>query len=148
MINKMSKMIKSGQEYMQIWPMQRQLYPIFPECKIIQATRLGFKTTPPIAAFAIVMQIGLLGPEMLPQAVAMAVLIVSLPLQGVIWLGKRSQQELPPAMLSWYKDIYTKMAQQGCVLNHASKKPRFKELAVLLKKAFSELDRAFTKDLF
>jgi len=140
--------MKSGQEYMRVWPMKKQLFGLFPECRIIAATKLGIKVMPAIAVLVVAMQIHFLGSEVLPQAVTMGVFFVSLPVQGMLWLGHRAQQELPPAILSWYKDIYDKMATQGCELRQQRAKPTFKELAVLLRTAFKELDKAFTKNLF
>lgn len=148
MLNQFPSYLKSGQEYMRIWPMQKQLYSLFPECRIIAATKLGIKVMPPIAILIVAVQIHVLGTEALPQALTMGAFFISLPIQGLLWLGHRSEQELPPGILSWYKDIHAKMQQQGCQLQRLTTKPKFKELAVLLRTAFKELDKAFTKNLF
>lgn len=148
MINQISTYLKSGQEYMRIWPMQKQLYALFPECRIIAATKFGIKIMPAIAVFVVTIQIQYLGKEALAQALTMGLFFFSLPIQGLLWLGHRSEQELPPQINGWYKDIYAKMQVQGCQLQRQSEKPKFKELAVLLRTAFKELDKAFTKNLF
>ncbi|MFT6267786.1 MAG: uncharacterized membrane protein YfbV (UPF0208 family) [Alphaproteobacteria bacterium] len=147
-MNTIVSYLKSGQEYMRIWPMQKQLYALFPECRIIAATKFSMKVMPAIAVIVVAMQLQYLGSEVLPQAITMGIFFLSLPLQGILWLGHRSEQELPPQICSWYKDIYAKMQQQGCQLQRQSFKPTFKELAVLLRTAFKELDKAFTKSLF
>ena len=148
MFNLIPETMKSGQEYMRIWPMQKQLYTLFPECRIIAATKFGIKVMPAISVLVVFMQIQLLGSSVLPQAITMGIFFISLPIQGLLWLGHRANQELPPQILSWYKDIHQKMKAQGCQLHHLSAKPKFKELAVLLRMAFKELDKAFTKNLF
>lgn len=148
MLTRIPELIKSGQEYMRIWPMQKQLYALFPECRTIVATQFGIKVMPAIAVFVMFVQIQILGTDALPQAITMGVFFVSLPIQGLLWLGHRAEQELPPQILSWYKEIYAKMQAQGCHLQQLSVKPKFKELAVLLRTAFKELDKAFTKNLF
>ncbi|MBT1449374.1 DUF412 family protein [Glaciecola sp. XM2] len=148
MLHLIPKYIKDGREYMRIWPMEKQLYSLFPECRIITATKFGMQVMPPIAVLMVALQLHYLGIEHLPQALTIGVFFFSLPLQGLYWLGNRSNQPLPPAMLNWYKDIYLKMQQQGCALESISPKPRFKELGKLLRTAFKELDRAFTKNLF
>ncbi|WP_371195235.1 terminus macrodomain insulation protein YfbV [Glaciecola sp. SC05] len=140
--------IKDGREYMRIWPMEKQLYTMFPECRIISATKFGIQVMPPIAIMMVALQLHYLGGEFLAQALTVGIFFISLPLQGLFWLGNRSNQVLPPSMMVWCRDIHSKMQQQGCALETLPPKPRFKELARLLRTAFKELDRAFTKDLF
>lgn len=148
MINQIPQVIQQGQEYMQSWPMQKQLYALFPECRIIAATKFGFKVMPALAVITVAVQLHFLGTSQLPQALTLGIFFLSLPIQGLIWLGLRSQKTLPPAIKAWYQDIYLKMQQQGCALEIPKARPKFQELASLLKTAFSELDKAFTKHLF
>jgi uncharacterized membrane protein YfbV (UPF0208 family) len=147
-MNKIVTYLKSGQEYMRIWPMQKQLYALFPECRIIAATTFGMKVMPAVAVIVVVIQLQYLGFDVLAQSITMGIFFLSLPVQGILWLGHRSEQELPPQISNWYKDIYVKMQQHGCQLQRQSIKPTFKELAVLLRTAFKELDKGFTKSLF
>ena len=42
--------LKDGQHYMDLWPVRKELAPIFPEQRIIKATRFGIKVMPAIAA--------------------------------------------------------------------------------------------------
>jgi uncharacterized membrane protein YfbV (UPF0208 family) len=141
-------MVKDGQQYMQTWPMQHQLYGMFPECRVISATKFSIKVMPALAVLTVVALINLQGYDKLPQALATGVFFLSLPLQGLMWLGHRSNQSLPPALKSWYLDIHHKMQIQGCALQSAKANPDYKELARLLKTAFDELDKAFTKRWF
>lgn len=128
--------------------MQKQLYALFPECRIIAATKFGMKVMPGIAVFVVAIQLHYLGFEALAQSITMGIFFLSMPIQGLLWLGHRSQQELPIHISTWYKEIYAKMQVQGCQLQRPSAKPNFKELAVLLRTAFKELDKAFTNNLF
>jgi hypothetical protein len=128
--------------------MEKQLYGMFPECRIIAATKFGIQVMPPIAIMVVALQLHYLGMGFLPQALTVGIFFFSLPLQGLFWLGNRSNQALPPSLLAWCRDIHSKMQNQGCALEALPPKPRFKELARLLRTAFKELDRAFTKDLF
>lgn len=148
MIHQLGSYIKSGQQYMRLWPMQKQLYALFPECRIISATKFGYKVMPPVAVLVVALHLQYLGSEALPQAITMGLFFISLPIQGLLWLGHRCEQELPPHILSWYNELFSKMQTQGCQLQRLTGKPKFKELAVLLRTAFKELDKAFTKNLF
>jgi uncharacterized membrane protein YfbV (UPF0208 family) len=103
---------------------------------------------PALAVVTAATQLHFMGVSQLPQALTLGIFFLSLPVQGLLWLGFRSQKALPPAIKSWYQDIYLKMQQQGCALEQPKNQPRFQELASLLKTAFSELDKAFTKHLF
>ena len=103
---------------------------------------------PALGVMIMFIQIQLLGNEFIAQAVAMGLFFISLPIQGLLWLGHRSNQDLPPQIFAWYKEVYAKMQAQGCELQAVKAKPKFKELALLLRTAFKELDKAFTKNLF
>lgn len=128
--------------------MKKELYALFPECRVIAATRFSFKVMPPLAVITAAMFVNHYGYVFLPQAIAMAALMLSLPLQGMLWLGHRSNQLLPPSVRNWYLDVHHKMQMQGCALQAAKSKPRYKELARLLRTAFDELDRVFTRQWF
>ena len=143
-----SNILRKGKVYMDLWPMNRALYSLFPECRIVSATKFGIQVMPAIAVLTVALQIHYLGLEYLPQSLAIGVFFFSLPIQGLIWLGNRSKEPLPPAVKQWYLDIYEKMQAQGCALEKISKKPTYTELARLLNTAFKQLDKAFTNDLF
>ncbi|WP_370459637.1 terminus macrodomain insulation protein YfbV [Paraglaciecola sp. L3A3] len=138
-------MVKDGQQYMQTWPMQKQLYTMFPEGRVIAATKLSITVMPALAVLTVAIMLNAQGYEKLPQAIAIGAFFMSLPMQGLIWLGHRSNQILPPSLKAWYLDIHHKMQLQGCALQSPKAKPKYRELASLLKTAFDELDKAFTK---
>ena len=141
-------LFKDGQQYMQTWPIKKELYPLFPECRVISATKFAIKTMPPLAVLTVASAYSITGIETLPNAVAMGIFFLSIPVQGLLWLGHRANQWLPPTTSSWYRDIHQKMQQQGCKVAGAKSRPKYKELAVLLKTAFDDLDKAFTQRWF
>ncbi|WP_299077527.1 terminus macrodomain insulation protein YfbV [uncultured Paraglaciecola sp.] len=148
MSQSITAMVKAGQQYMQIWPMQPQLYGMFPECRVISATKFSIKVMPALSVLTVAVLVNLQGYDKLPQALAVGALFLSLPVQGLMWLGHRSKQMLPPSLKGWYLDIHYKMQMQGCALQSPKSKPEYRELARLLKTAFDELDKAFTKSWF
>ena len=133
---------------MRIWPAQKELNSLFPEARVIAATKFSIKVMPPLALVSAASMINVYGYEFLPQAIAIAAFFLSLPMQGLMWLGHRSNQLLPPSMRQWYQEIHQKMQAQGCSVQAAKARPRYKELAALLKTAFEELDRVFTRQWF
>ena len=148
MQNGMLSVIQEGQRYRKLWPLRPELAPLFIEFRVIKATRLGMQLLPMVAALSLAVQVRLLGQAYLPQAIAFALLIVSLPAQGLYWLGKRSNTVLPLTVASWYRHIHEKMASQGCHVPLTATKPRYRELAELLQQAFDKMDKAFTRELF
>ena len=148
MAQTITAMVKDGQQYMQTWPMQHQLYGMFPECRVISATKFSMKVMPALAVLTVAALINFQGVERLPQALTIGAFFLSLPMQGLMWLGHRSNQNLPPTIKGWYLDIHHKMQLQGFALQSPKAKPEFKELARLLKTAFDELDKTFTKRWF
>ncbi|MGO2075222.1 MAG: terminus macrodomain insulation protein YfbV [Pseudoalteromonas sp.] len=138
--------VQIGREYAKKWPMRKELAPLFAEFRVIKATELAITIMPILAMLTLFMQINYLGSDFLPQAIAMALFFLSLPLQGLLWLGKRAETKLDPAMEHWYKELYNKMIANGYQGKAAKNKPKYVELAHLLKDMFDKMDRAFTKE--
>lgn len=148
MAQPVTTMLKDGQEYMKTWPLRKELYALFPDCRVVAATRFAIKVMPPLAVLACASIINVMGGEHIPQAIAIGAFFLSMPMQGLLWLGHRSNQTLPPAIQSWYQEIHSKMREQGCAVQRYKGKPKYRELARLLKTAFEDLDKAFTRNWF
>ncbi|WP_018981911.1 terminus macrodomain insulation protein YfbV [Salinimonas chungwhensis] len=141
-------LFRDGQHYMSTWPVKKELFPHFAECRVISATRFAIAVMPPVAVVCSAMLINSQGTEYLPQTLAMGAFFLSLPLQGLLWLGHRSNQALPPALKSWYYEIHGKLQQEGCDVHSRQSEPKYRELAALLKSAFDQLDKVFTRRWF
>ena len=140
-----STLIQDGRHYMKIWPKQKVLNPLFAEGRVISATQLAIKTMPPMAILSCAALLHANGSAYLPQALAVGAFFLSLPLQGLMWLGHRSNQLLPPYLKNWYREVHAKLQAHGCSLDAAKTHPKYRELAHLLRTAFKEMDRAFTQ---
>ncbi len=133
---------REGQSYMDKWPMRKELAPMFPEQRIIKAVRFGIKVMPAVASISILLQMALNNYQAMPQAIVVALFAISLPLQGIWWLGTRANTTLPPSLASWYRDLYSKVAESGMALEPIKAKPCYKELASMLGRAFRQLDKS------
>lgn len=133
---------RDGQKYMTEWPMHPQLTPIFPENRVIKATKFAITVMPAVAVISVLMQIAFVNYAGLPQAMIMALFALSLPLQGLWWLGKRRETQLPPALAGWYREIHEKLVSEGDGVKPIKARPRYKELAQILNRAFKQLDRS------
>ena len=134
--------LKDGQNYMEIWPVRKELNAVFPEQRIIKATRFGIKVIPAVAAISVLTQMAFNNYSALPQSIIVALFAISLPLQGIWWLGTRSNTTLPPSLASWYRELHQKIVESGFALEPIKAKPRYKELAIILNRAFRQLDKS------
>ncbi|MCD9464043.1 DUF412 family protein [Photobacterium phosphoreum] len=137
----MWKHFQNGQHYMTTWPMRKELAAVFPEHRYIKATQFATKVMPAVAAISILTQMAFHNYDAMPQAIAIALLAISMPLQGLWWLGKRSQTTLPPSLAKWYSEIYQKIVSEGHAMQPKKSQPRYQELADVLNRAFKQLDR-------
>ena len=144
----MLALFRDGQSYRKTWPLKKQLAAIFVEYRIIKATNLAINVLPMLAVLSFMVQLTYLGPNYIPQAIAGALFLLSIPLQGLYWLGKRANTLLPLSMANWYHQIHQQMTEEGCTPPISAHKPRYRELAELLKHAFDKMDKAFTRDMF
>mmetsp|Transcript_8001 Transcript_8001/g.26662 ORF Transcript_8001/g.26662 Transcript_8001/m.26662 type:complete len:102 (+) Transcript_8001:432-737(+) len=94
-------MLKDGQHYMKTWPVKKELYAYFPECRVVAATRFAIKTMPPAAILSCALLLQNMGTDYIPQTITIGAFFLSIPLQGLLWLGHRSNQYLPPQLNSW-----------------------------------------------
>ncbi|KZN32398.1 terminus macrodomain insulation protein YfbV [Pseudoalteromonas luteoviolacea] len=138
--------VQLGRQYAKEWPMRKELAPLFPEFRVIKATELALQTMPILALFTVFFQTSQLGMDYLPQSIAIALFFLTLPVQGLLWLGKRCDTSLNPALSSWYRDLYQKMVAQGYEGSICTRKPTYRELAKLLTDMFEKMDKAFTKE--
>lgn len=67
--------LKDGQSYMEIWPVRKELGAIFPEQRIIKATRFGIKVMPAVAAISVLTQMAFNNYNALPQSIVVACLL-------------------------------------------------------------------------
>ncbi|MFC3024709.1 terminus macrodomain insulation protein YfbV [Vibrio zhugei] len=132
--------LKDGQKYMDAWPVRKELNPMFPEQRIIKATKFAVKVMPAVAAISVLTQMVFHNQAAMPQAIIVALFAMSLPIQGIWWLGQRANTALPPSLASWYREIHQKILDSGFALEPAKSKPRYKELAQVLNRAFRQLD--------
>jgi uncharacterized membrane protein YfbV (UPF0208 family) len=127
---------------MDLWPMRKELTPLFPEQRIIKATRFGIKVMPAVAAISVLTQMAFNNAHALPQSIVIALFAISMPLQGMWWLGNRYNTQLPPALASWYRELHQKIIESGGAMEPVKAKPKYKELAITLNRAFRQLDRS------
>ncbi len=116
-------LFQRGQHYMKTWPADKRLAPVFPENRVVTATRFAIRFMPPLAVFTLTWQIALGG--QLGPAIATALFACSLPMQGLWWLGKRAGTPLPPALLQWFNEVRSKLEEAGQAIAPGEGKPTY-----------------------
>ena len=137
--------LQHGVQYSKVWPLVSELNSVFPENQVILMTKFGQQVMPALSILSVVVQLQWLGLTYLGQALASALFLLSLPLQGWYWLGTRAMSPLPPAILRWYLEISDKLKQNGVAVPVAGNKPCYRDLAGVLDVAVNQLDKAFIK---
>lgn len=118
---------------------------MFSQTKAIRLTELAMTVAPAIAVITAWLQLTYLGFESLNTALAMSLLILSIPFHGYFLLGKQAEQRLPIGLKSWYKEIEQQLKENQVDLAKVkqskqakSNKLTYMDLAKLLKVLFEK----------
>lgn len=135
--------LRTGFEFSQTWPKKEPYLLMFPQTKAIKLTDLAMTVAPAIAFITAWLQLSYLGYESLNTALAMSLLILSIPFHGYFLLGKQAEEALPIGLKSWYKEIEQQLkekevdlAQMNSSKAAKSNKLTYMDLAKLLKLLF------------
>ena len=141
--------LKRGHIYLQTWPLEAKLGIIFPENRIIKATKFAQKFMPFMAVFAVVWQQLYAKMDLTALAIAILTALCALvmPLQGLYWLGKRAKSPLEPQSSQWFYEISERLRKQHESSPTMQDKPTYQHLAEVLQKAQQKLDKAFWQEI-
>ena len=141
--------LKQGQIYLQTWPLEAKLGMIFPENRIIKATKFAQKFMPFMAVFAVAWQQLYAKADFTAFSLAIltALCALAMPFQGLYWLGKRAKLPLEPQSSQWVYEISERLRKQHESLPTVQDKPTYQHLAEVLQKAQKKLDKAFWQEI-
>ena len=140
------KIFKAGQRYIDICPKDRALYYSFPELKVINYIKMTKKILPPIIIGLILWQYYL--PAQLAVTLITILFALSLPIQGILWLGYRSQSPLPLNLVDSYNRIKSQLIEKKVLSpnRNPNEKLTFESLMKLLSLSKIHLDNYFGQD--
>ena len=127
--------------------MVRQLGFYFPEYRVVRATQLAILVMPVLAILVSISQIYIHGWAFLPQAATLGLFFVSLPLQGLLWLGWRARHPLPLSLFDWSNQLSAKLSSMGINCQNLGAKACYLDMALILKIAFERLDSSYWEEL-
>ncbi len=135
------KTFYDGYKFSQIWPKNEPYLMMFDQTKAIRLADTALTVAPAIALLTMWLQLHYLGLEAIHTAVAMSLLILSMPAHGYFQLGQQSQRRLPIALQRWYRELESKIQEQEAT--HPTNKVMnsrltFMDLATLLNQLFGE----------
>ena len=141
--------LKRGQIYLQTWPLEAKLGIIFPENRIIKATKFAQKFMPFMAVFSVVWQQLYAKTDLTALAIAILTALCALvmPFQGLYWLGKRAESPLEPQSSQWFYEISERLRKQHESLPTVQDRLTYQHLAEVLQKAQQKLDKAFWQEI-
>ena len=141
--------LKQGQIYLQTWPLEAKLGMIFPENRIIKATKFAQKFMPFMAVFSMVWQQLYAKTDLTALAIAIltALLCVSDAITRLILVGETCKITLEPQSSQWFYEISERLRKQHESLPTVQDKPTYQHLAEVLQKAQQKLDKAFWQEI-
>lgn len=134
----MNETLQQGQRYANTLPNQKKLDLFMPDVRVIRLVKFAGRFMPAFACFAIVWQYFFSDPSqsILVNSVLTAIFAVSIPFQGLYWLGKRARSPLPLSLLKWYEELRQKLiSEQVNVDIDAQTAPNYQDFANLLQHA-------------
>lgn len=137
---------KSGKLYMRICPQDKELAYSFPEIKIINYIKTATKYLPPLIIALIVWQYYM--HTQIAVTVITILFMLSMPIQGIFWLGKRAQSPLPLNLVDSYNYIKSRLIEKKILVNdkNTANKLTFEELMKLFNLAKIHLGSYFGQD--
>lgn len=128
--------LQAGQRYLMTYPNQKKLSLFMPDYRLIRLIRFAGKSMPAFACFALIWQYFFNDPDqsVLANATLTALFALSIPFQGLFWLGRRAKSPLPLSLLEWYETLRQKLiSEQHRIADQAV--PSYQDFANLLQLA-------------
>ena len=128
--------LQAGQRYLYTFPNQKKLNLFMPDYRLIRLVKFASRFMPAFACFAVVWQYFFYDPEqsILANAMITALFALSIPFQGLFWLGRRAKTPLPLSLLEWYESLRQKLITANIKIEEQAV-PSYQDFANLLRLA-------------
>lgn len=114
---------------MKICATDQQLAHSFPEIKVILYIKFAMKYLPPLIVVLFIWQYYL--QTGMVSAIIATIFAISIPIQGILWLGKRANSPLPLNLLPWYLETQQKLIKIGILPSKPVKKDEMNLMAFM-----------------
>ncbi|WP_373766453.1 terminus macrodomain insulation protein YfbV [Glaesserella sp.] len=128
--------LQAGQRYLNTFPNQKKLGLFMPDYRFIRLVKFASRFMPAFACFALIWQYFFHDPEqsVLANATLTSFFALSIPFQGLYWLGKRAKSPLPLSLLKWYEELRQKLIREKHKITDQAV-PSYQDFANLLRLA-------------
>lgn len=128
--------LQAGQRYLQTLPNQKKLGLFMPDYRLIRLVKFAYRFMPAFACFAMVWQYCFSDPyqSTLANAILTTLFALSIPLQGLFWLGRRAKMPLTLSHLKWYEELRQKLISEQVNVGEQAV-PSYQDFANLLQLA-------------
>lgn len=130
---------QAGQRYLNTYPQQKKLSLFMIDYRLIKLIKFSAKFMPAFACFTLLWQYFFKDPtqSILANSIITALFAVSIPFQGLYWLGKRSKSPLPLHLMAWYEELRQKLVNEQVKLTASPVQsvPSYQDFANLLQLA-------------
>lgn len=106
------QLLTRGRKYVSLWPDRSELMQYFPQYRAVALCRLVVRYFPLLAITLFALVYSLSSGQAISLALFYFIFLASMPLQGLFLMGKKSQERLPPALASWYREGVNKLKEQ------------------------------------
>ncbi|MBS9783075.1 MAG: DUF412 domain-containing protein [Pasteurella sp.] len=132
----MIETLKAGQCYIETLPSQKKLNLFMPDYRFIKWVKFAQKVMPAFACFAVIWQYFLHSSTefILVNVLITALFAISIPFQGLFWLGKRAKSPLSLSLLGWYEELRIKLISAQVDVEEQLM-PSYQDFALLLQLA-------------
>ncbi|WP_301098946.1 terminus macrodomain insulation protein YfbV [Otariodibacter sp.] len=145
----MFSILQAGQHYLNTFPNQKKLNLFLPDYRLVRLVKFSSRIMPAFACFAIVWQFGFADPEqsITANSIITALFALSIPFQGLFWLGKRAKSPLPLSLLEWYETLRQKLIHEQHKKIADQAVPSYQDFANLLQLAEKTWGDAYFDEL-
>ncbi|QGM80449.1 terminus macrodomain insulation protein YfbV [Otariodibacter oris] len=145
----MFAILQAGQNYLNTFPNQKKLNLFLPDYRLIRLVKLSSRIMPAFACFAIIWQFSFADPEqtITANAIITSLFALSIPFQGLFWLGKRAESPLPLSLLEWYETLRQKLIHEQHKKIGDQAVPSYQDFANLLQLAEKTWGDAYFDEL-
>ncbi|VTU06750.1 membrane protein [Actinobacillus indolicus] len=140
--------LQAGQRYLNTFPNQKKLGLFMPDYRLIRLVKFASRFMPAFACFALIWQYFFYDPEqsVLANALITALFALSIPFQGLFWLGRRAKSPLPLSLLPWYEELRQKLiSERHNIADQAV--PSYQDFANLLQLAEKTWGQSYFDEL-
>ncbi|EKE70994.1 DUF412 family protein [Gallaecimonas xiamenensis] len=136
-------MVRDGYQLLRHWPQKGPLAWRFGLTRTVLLARWLLHWVPGLTLAWLFVALKMAAMPLSGPLLMMALLLLSLPLQAILWLGKEGRKPLSPGDRHWLAELTERMKDQGVTPVAKLEGARYLELALVMDQVAKRGERAF-----